>query len=156
MAMSPRDLHSCALPLAEAHRPRLVAHLCRLPGEQRYTRFQCGMSDEAIAAYVHGIDFGSDKLLGLPDADGDFQSVVQASPQSPGRWELAFTTAPDFQRRGIATMLGHMSIDPLIAGGAAEAFIYCAADNVAMRTVAAKLGFTLHVKGADVLAHRRF
>jgi RimJ/RimL family protein N-acetyltransferase len=156
MPMSLRDLHWRALPLAEAHRPRLVAHLCRLPGEQRYTRFQCKMSDEAIAAYVARIDFGSDRLLGLPDPGGDFQSVVQASPQSPGRWELAFTTAPDFQRRGIATMLGRMSIDPLVAGGAAEAFIHCAADNVAMRAVAAKLGFNLHVKGADVLAHRRF
>lgn len=114
------------------------------------------MSDEAIAAYVDGIDFGSDKLLGLLDADGDFQSIVQASPQSPGRWELAFTTAPDFQRRGIATTLGRMSIDPLIAGGAAEAFIYCTAENAAMRAVAAKLGFTLYIKGADVLAHRRF
>ena len=131
-----------------------MEHFRSLPYEQRYTRFLRNMTDDAIAAFVAHIDFERDMCLALPDVDGGIRGVVQISPTSDGAAELAFSTAPSRQRHGIATMLGRLAIEYLVTRGTREAIIYCALENVAMRTVAEKLGFTQRIDGADIVGRR--
>jgi RimJ/RimL family protein N-acetyltransferase len=109
------------------------------------------MTDDAIAAFVAHIDFDRNTCLALPDVNGGIRGVVQISPTSDGAAELAFSTAPALQRQGIATMLGRLAIEHLVTRGTREAIIYCALENVAMRTVAEKLGFTQHIEGAEIV-----
>ncbi len=113
------------------------------------------MSDEAIGAFVAQLDFADDLLVALPGAQaGGFRGVVQASRHAREAWELAFSTAPAHQRQGIATMLGRWMIERLAAGGARQAYIFCAPKNIAMRGLARKLGFSVHVEDGEVTAHR--
>jgi RimJ/RimL family protein N-acetyltransferase len=113
------------------------------------------MSDEAIGTFVAGLDFGNDLLVALPGARaGGFRGVVQASRHPRDAWELAFSTAPAFQRHGIATLLGRWMLARLAGSGASRACIFCAPENIAMRGLARKLGFSIHVEGGEVAAHR--
>jgi RimJ/RimL family protein N-acetyltransferase len=141
--------------LGACNRAELADHLLLLPEEQRYTRFIGTMSDEAIAGFVARLDFDKELLAGLRGDDGDLRGVVQSSYDSKGAWELAFSTSPAFQRRGIATLLGRWMLGHVTGLGAREACIYCAPKNVAMRGLARKLGFTVRVEDGEVIAQRR-
>ena len=141
--------------LDESHRGEIARHLLLLPEEQRYTRFFGAMSDEAIGSFVARLDFADDLLVALPGAHaGGFRGVVQASRHAPEAWELAFSTAPAYQRQGIATLLGRWMIERLTAGGATQAYIFCAPKNIAMRGLARKLGFSVRVEDGEVTAQR--
>lgn len=141
--------------LDASHRADLAAHLLLLPAEQRYTRFIGTMTDAAIVAFVEHIEFDKELLVGLRDERSGLRGVVQSSPHSTAAWELAFSTAPAFQRQGVATQLGSWMLEHVTDLGALEAFIYCAPKNVAMRGLARKLGFAVHVEDGEVVAHRR-
>lgn len=141
--------------LDESDKPELVRHLLLLPEEQRYTRFIGTMSNDAIASFVARIDCGIDLLAASRSLAGGLAGVAQSSPHAKDGWELAFSTAPAFQRRGVATMLGRWLLDRLASQGGREAYIYCAPKNIAMRGLARKLGFDLHIEGGEVVASRQ-
>lgn len=140
--------------LDESDKPELVRHLLLLPEEQRYTRFIGTMTDDAIEGFVARIDLATDLLAGSRSLDGGLASVAQSSPHAMDGWELAFSTAPAFQRRGAATMLGRWLLDQLTSRGGRQAYIYCAPKNIAMRGLARKLGFDLHIEDGEVVANR--
>lgn len=148
----------CLLPpflLAESDKPELVHHLLLLPEEQRYTRFIGTMTNRAIEGFVARIDLEMEMLAGARSPDGGLVGVVQSSPHSKDAWELAFSTVPTFQRQGVATQLGLWLLDRVTGMGARQAYIYCAPKNIAMRGLARKLGFNLHVEDGEVVAHRQ-
>lgn len=141
--------------LDESDKPELVRHLLLLPEEQRYTRFIGTMTDDAIEGFVARIDLAADLLAGSRGPDGGLAGVAQSSPHAKDGWELAFSTAPAFQRQGVATMLGRWLLEHLASRGGREAYIYCAPKNIAMRGLARKLAFDLHIEGGEVVANRR-
>jgi len=55
----------------------------------------------------------------------------------------------------VATMLGRWLLEHLASRGGREAYIYCAPKNIAMRGLARKLAFDLHIEGGEVVANRR-
>lgn len=51
--------------LSEHDRRRMMKHFLHLEGPDRLLRFGSILSDEAVARYVTGIDFGRDKVFGV-------------------------------------------------------------------------------------------
>ncbi|MCK7582671.1 MAG: GNAT family N-acetyltransferase [Chromatiales bacterium] len=96
-----------------------------------------------------------DLLAASRSLAGGLAGVAQSSPHAKDGWELAFSTAPAFQRQGVATMLGRWLLAHLASRGGREAYIYCAPKNIAMRGLARKLAFDLHIEGGEVVANRR-
>jgi RimJ/RimL family protein N-acetyltransferase len=141
--------------LRAADRGALAQHFLLLSQEQRYTRFFAPMTDERIRHYVDGIDFDTVRAVALADAQARLRGVVLAAAEREGTWEFAFSTAPAWQRRGIATRLGRWMLDHLAAAGAREVHIFTIPKSLAMRAVAAKLGFHVRVEDGEVLATRR-
>ncbi len=117
--------------------PALLAHLLRLPPDDRAARFMHAVSDDTIAAHVRGIDWVGGVVVGYFEA-----GVLRGAAELAGRLfrevEIAVTVEPSCQDQGIGTALLGQAL--LIARNRrfATAHVVCLGSNRRFQRVALK------------------
>ncbi|MDZ7919462.1 GNAT family N-acetyltransferase [Rhodoferax sp.] len=89
------------------HRHALQLHLMTLEKDDRYARFGRTLCDDAVLAWVQGMDWNQSRWWGAwSAADIGLLGALQLTPTSyPGVNELALTVHPKARRLGVATSL---------------------------------------------------
>lgn len=123
--------------LLPSEAPALLAHLLRLPPEDRTARFMHAVSDATIAAHVEAIDWVGGVVVGYFEA-----GVLRGAAELAGRLfrevEIAVTVEPSCQDQGIGTALLGQAL--LIARNRrfATAHVVCMGSNRRFQRVALK------------------
>ncbi|MEP7303360.1 MAG: GNAT family N-acetyltransferase [Caldimonas sp.] len=149
---------ACALvALGAAHAPAILAHLLRLPADDRSLRFCAGtVPADVVAKYVDSIRFGEDSVLGVVDAHGSVVAVGHACwfrSRDGLLAEASFSVDEAWRNRGIGRAL-LLAVRAAAAEREASAVIgQCLARNRAMRRVFAAAGMTMTQEDGEVQAH---
>lgn len=123
--------------LALGDRAALQAHFLALDSEDRRLRFGVTLRDERIAAYVDGIDFDADTVLGVHDYGGSL--VGAAHLARTGRdGELGLSVLPACRNRGIGNALLCRAAQHARSVGLERLFMHCLAENGAVVHLARK------------------
>jgi GNAT superfamily N-acetyltransferase len=130
--------------------PRVKDHFARLDADDRYLRFGHGMSSDAVARYLDGIDWLDTILLGHMDG-GEIRGLVEVVPLTTGLarlGELALTVERTWRGRGLGTELCRRALVLACNRSIREVAMICLAENVPMQRIAARLdGRVLHRNG---------
>jgi GNAT superfamily N-acetyltransferase len=131
---------------------RIELHLLSLDMPSRNSRFHSGFGDAAVAAYVRGLDPGSDVLFGAVDAGtGRIVGLAEARPaNAPKTVDLAASVLPSHRKRGLAHALVTRAVGVASAQGATAADLRFAPDNLAANRIAARLGARFRAPGLAV------
>ena len=146
--------------LSQRHRPKVLAHLLSLDGQDRYLRFGYAASDAQVSRYVDLLDFERDEVFGifnrrleliaqahlayLPDSSrlrqaAEFGVSVLAKARGRGYGARLFDHAMLHARnRGVDTMI-----------------IHALSENAAMLKIARNAGATVEREGGEAEARLR-
>ena len=133
-----------------------AAMVARLSNESRYNRFMgakpsfTGTELRALTRVDHRT---SEALLAIDPTDGPAVAEARYAiwPDAPDAAEIAFVVADDWQRQGIASMLGADVVARAAANGFARLTATTFAENLAARTVLRRLGFSTRSIGGGVV-----
>lgn len=144
------------LRLNPRHRDDIVRHLLRLPAEDRRLRFGRPISDDAIRAYVRGIDFGRDCAYGLHDAALELIGVAHLAldPEKQVA-ELGVSVDAGVRGRGYGFALLKRAVLHAANFGYHVLFMYCLAENATMMRLARRAGLTVVVERGEADARLR-
>jgi len=133
-------------------RPAVHAHFLALPPEDRRFRFGSSLSNEAIAAYVDGVDFDRDELFGVHD---DRLVLVGVAHLGFGDdvAELGLSVVPTYRGRGAGSALFARAADRARNRRAARLFMYCLRENGAIMRIAQRFGMDIVTDAGDAGAH---
>ena len=121
------------------HVPLLHRHFGDLgPGDMRL-RFGTALPAEQIAAYVDGIPFDRDVVLGVYGDDFGLIGVAHLACR-PDAAELGLSVLPHFRGAGIGTALFERAVMRARNLQIVELFMHCLAQNDAILHIARKAG----------------
>lgn len=136
--------------------PQMVLHLLALDRRDRYLRFGYEASDAQIRAYVDGIDFGRDHLLGIFDHRLRLVAWAHlAFPTTERHGQLADTAefgvsvAREQRRRGYGTRLFERAAIHAVNRGASRLEINALSANTAMLRIAERAGAVIERMGPE-------
>ena len=133
------------------HRSDIVRHLTALPADDRRLRFGQCVRDDAIAAYVEGIDFNRDRVFGIQGPDLELIGVGHlALDRNSQVAELGVSVDPSCRGKGYGFALLQRSVLHAANLGYRVLFMYCLAENGIMMHLARKAGLTVIVDCGDV------
>lgn len=138
--------------LGPAARAPYLAHLCALAPDDLRLRFGSPLRPEALAAYVHGIDFTTDVLFGLHDARLALVGAVHLAI-AQGHAELGVSVLPDARLRGIGTALVARAAEHARNRSVRCLYMHCLAENARMVRIARRAGMHVAFDGGDADAH---
>lgn len=127
----------------------LRAHLARLPAEDRRARF-LGVADRSIARrHVTAIDWNRAVLIG--GWQGETLRAVGELHRAPAapEGEAAITVEPAWQSRGVGGELLRRLVTAARNRGVRRIRLFCLADNVRVRRMAARLGGAMVEEGGQ-------
>jgi len=127
-------------------------HLLRLGPEDRRLRFGTPASDARIVAFAEGIEFHQTRVLARLDVNPEVIGAVQISLLSRCAVELAFSVDPACRRTGLGTELMNRALIWARNRRRSHAHIYCLAENIAMRRLAAAAGMEITSAGCETEA----
>lgn len=125
------------------------SHFLHLGAEDRKLRFGSAISDEAINDYVDGFNPMTDRFLGYSNADGHIVGVVHMCYGANQTVEFAFSVDRSYRTRGIGTALFEQAILWARNRHMRHAFVFCLAENVAMRRLAVRAGMDVRVESGE-------
>jgi GNAT superfamily N-acetyltransferase len=132
------------------YRDDISRHLLELPPEDRRLRFGQRIRDEAVVAYVAGIDFARDCVYGIHDADLDLSGVAHLALDPVHQVaELGLSVHPSVRVRGHGFALLQRSVLHAANQGYGALFMYCLAENAIMMHLARKAGLTVVVQSGE-------
>lgn len=135
-------------------RPLLREHLLALDGHDRLMRFQCFMSNPAVAAYVDGIDLSKAILVGWFDG-GVLRGVAEVMFDRlllPAHAEVGLSVQSDWQKQGIGAELASRAVMLARNRGAGSIHLLCLRENRAMQRIARRLSGLLDFADCEVAA----
>jgi RimJ/RimL family protein N-acetyltransferase len=139
--------------LDPAARAAVRDHLRGLSDADRYLRFSQVISDAGLADYVERIDFAGSVCLGTYDSDAQLIAFCQGFEYRCAgrkRWEVAFTTAPQWRRLGLARDM-FAALGRLAQGAGIDRLdTHCICGNAAMRGLLRAVGATTVVEDGEV------
>lgn len=124
-------------------------HLVRLDGDDRRLRFGRTLDAAAISRFVAGLDPAGSRVLVFSDPTLAVRGAVLISLLPGGGAELAFSIEAPWRRRGLGRDLAARALLWLRNRGIARAQVFCAGENLAMRRLARRAGFTLRLAGSE-------
>ena len=130
--------------LTESARPKLVGHFLKLAPEDLRLRFGGPLAPEAIAAYVEGIDFASDAVVGVHDEELDLAGVAHVAFGTEAA-ELGVSVLPHYRGKGIGSALFARAVEHARNRFVTRIYMHCLAENAAMMHIARKAGMTICV-----------
>ena len=132
------------------HRDDIARHLLQLPAEDRRLRFGHQIRDEAVRAYVEGIDFARDRVFGIQGADLNLIGVAHLALDPVERVaELGLSVHPSARGRGYGFALLQRSVLHAANLGYRVLFMYCLAENAIMMHLARKAGLTVVIEAGE-------
>lgn len=123
--------------LAPAERGLLLTHLLALDAEDRRLRFATPMTDDALRAYVDGIDFSRDALFVVTDADLAVTGAAHLA-RGDGHAEVGVSVLTRARGKGVASALLERCTARARNWGMRTLFMNCLAENQAMLHIARK------------------
>lgn len=157
-APSPRWLLPAWMPvrsLGERHRERVLTHLLALDANDRHRRFGQVATDEQIAQYVHGIDFGRDEVFGIFDARLRLVAMAHLAyaGADAGTAEFGVSVLPRGRGRGLGSRLFKLAVLHARNRGAHTLVVHLARDNAPMLAIVRASGAAVRYEGGDAVAH---
>ncbi|MDO5706324.1 MAG: GNAT family N-acetyltransferase [Paracoccus sp. (in: a-proteobacteria)] len=126
--------------LTAKDQPQHAAHLKRLSSEDRYSRFQGVVSDEAIDAYSCGLDWNRVLIFGV-FVDGTLRAIGELLGDPGGAdAEIAVSVETDYQHIGFGKQLVLAMVLAARATGVERIVISFLHDNDGMRGLAKDIG----------------
>jgi GNAT superfamily N-acetyltransferase len=138
--------------LHDGARASLLAHLLALPLPDRWLRFGVALAPSAIAAYVDGIDFARDAILGIHD-DQDLLLGAAHVAFDGGPAEVALSVVPSWRARGVASALFAAALAQTAGRGVARLCMYFLTGNTPILRIAQRFGMNVRLRGRDAEAH---
>lgn len=137
--------------LLPAEAGRYADHLLRLPLADRRARFMGGMSDEAVRAYVDGIDWSGATIL-VALVAGEVRAAVELrrDPRRGDRAELAITIEEAWQGQGIGSTMVRRATVMARNRGIRRVMLFCLSDNHRMLRIAGRLDSCITFDGGEV------
>lgn len=121
--------------LVSAERPALLAHLFALDAADRRSRFGIAVSDDFLRDYTTAIDFRSDAVFGVFDAELALVGAAHLALVA-GHAELGVSVLPQARDRGIGAALLARAHLHARNRGVAALFLRCLRENAAMMHLA--------------------
>ncbi len=129
--------------------PKLRDHLLRLDAADRRMRFGHALGDRGIETFVRHINWLQDRVCVAVDDGGAVIGAVHLSRLDDGAAELAFSVEAAHRGRGVGQALADRAILAARNGGYRRVHIFCLAENIAMRRLAARCGMRLACEATD-------
>lgn len=132
------------------HRDDITRHLLQLPAADRRLRFGQQIRDEAVRAYVDGIDFARDRVFGIQDPGLELVGVAHLALDPLERVaELGLSVRPSARVRGNGFALLQRAVLHAANLGYRVLFMYCLAENRIMMHLAIKAGLTVVIEAGE-------
>lgn len=142
--------------VAQRQRPRMLAHLLGLTGQDRYLRFGYAASDEQVARYVDSIDFDRDEVFGIHNRRLALIGLAHLAALPKGREaEFGVSVSPSARGRGYGARLFDHAILHARNRGLDMLVIHALSENTAMLHIAAAAGAKVERYGGDSQARLR-
>jgi len=130
----------------------LVAHFFALPMRDRCLRFGAALAPEIIAAYVAGIDFGRDAVLGFHDDRLALAGVAHLAFVDDLA-EVGLSVLPAHRGRGVGSALFKRAVALARSHCIPRLFMQFLSGNVPIMRIARKFGMAIVAGGRDVNAY---
>ena len=140
--------------LSPSHRGEILAHLIALSSRDRYLRFGYSATDEQIARYVDGINFGRDEVFGVFNRRLSLIALAHlACPDGaqPGIQcaEFGGSVAEHAQGCGYGARLFEHAMLHARNRGLGSLFIHALSENTAMLKIARHAGAVVERSGSE-------
>jgi GNAT superfamily N-acetyltransferase len=132
------------------HREDIARHLIQLPERDRYLRFGRAIRDDAIRAYVDGLDFERDRLFGTFGPALELIGVAHlALDRDRQEAELGLSVDAGSRVRGHGYALLRRAVLHVANRGYRTLFMHCLAENGVMLHLAQKAGLTVVISSSE-------
>ncbi|HTP61191.1 MAG TPA: GNAT family N-acetyltransferase [Burkholderiales bacterium] len=132
------------------YRDDIARHLMQLPREDRRLRFGHPIADNAVRAYVEGIDFARDSVFGIHGPAMDPIGVAHLALDPAEKIaELGVSVDPSSRSKGYGFALLQRSVLHAANLGYRVLFMYCLAENGTMMRLAQKAGLTVVIERGE-------
>ncbi|HTP94308.1 MAG TPA: GNAT family N-acetyltransferase [Burkholderiales bacterium] len=130
--------------LSTLQRRAILDHLLTLSGEDRRLRFGAAMADAALARYVEGIDFASDKTLGIYGGGLELIGFGHLAINCEGVFaELGLSVTPAQRKHGYGTALLARAVLYARNIGLHTLYMHCLSENLEMIRLARRAGLSV-------------
>lgn len=142
--------------LTRVQKPNILQHLAELSADDLWLRFVSSVRQSALENYVNGINFSSDKALGIYDSELKLVGFTHVAIKPAKRCaELGISVSPEYRRRGYAEAMlrqallhaAHLDLD--------QVYVYFRTANLPMMRLARKAGFDMAIRGSEAVASKR-
>jgi GNAT superfamily N-acetyltransferase len=145
--------------LFEEERPLVLDFFLRLGASDRYRRFGRPMTDDAVSAYVAGLDWTDSVILGAFDRDAELAGLLELADVRDGA-EIAVVVHQRARGQGLGRALMDRALLKAKVRGSQRVVLLCQMDNEPMRRLARSAGLKAHVEDGEVegsltLAHAK-
>lgn len=144
-------------PLAPRHKPRIVAHLQALSDSDRYLRFGYPATNEHIARYVAGLNFGRDEILGVFNRRLQLVAMAHLAFSVDPQWsscaEFGVSVAANQRGRGLGAKLFERAAVHARNQGVSMLFIHALSENAPMLKIARHAGARVERDGSESEAY---
>jgi GNAT superfamily N-acetyltransferase len=134
--------------LDRSHRAAIIAHLLRLPREDRRLRFGATLDDEAVANYVERIDFDRDALFGAFADDLSLAGMAHVAASAASA-EFGVSVVQDARGRGIGSALFARASIFARTHHIRAMFMHCLLENRTMMHIAQKSGMRIVAEAGE-------
>ena len=140
--------------LSPGHRDEILAHLLALSGRDRYLRFGYSATDEQIARYVGGINFGRDEVFGVFNRGLSLIALAHLACPDAGQTgtqtaEFGGSVAEHARGRGYGARLFEHAMLHARNRGLGNLFIHALSENTAMLKIARHAGAVVERSGSE-------
>lgn len=140
-------------PLSPRHKPRILAHLLALSGQDRYLRFGYPATDEQIGRYVSSLDFARDEIFGIFNRRLQLVAMAHLAFSVDPKWatcaEFGVSVAASQRGRGMGAQLFDRAVTHARNEGVHMLFIHALSENVAMLRIARHAGARVEREGSE-------
>jgi RimJ/RimL family protein N-acetyltransferase len=140
--------------LSPADRTRIESHLLALDADDRASRFQGYLSDDAVRDHVRRLNWFQTAVIGYEES-GKLRGVAEVAfdryPMSRSA-EMAVTVESAWQGRGVGSELAYRAITIARNRGARRLEMLCLTENRRMQRIAKRLSSVLDYSPGSVEA----
>lgn len=143
--------------LAPRHKPRILAHLLALSGDDRYLRFGYPATDEHIQRYVEGLNFRRDEIFGIFNRRLHLVAMAHVAFSVDPKWstcaEFGVSVAANQRGRGMGAKLFDRAVTCARNQGVHMFFVHALSENAAMLRIARNAGARVERDGSESEAY---
>jgi GNAT superfamily N-acetyltransferase len=132
-------------------RASLLAHFLALSMADRRLRFGRTIAPSVVAAYVDGMNFARDAILGVLDEKALLVGLAHVAFDADPA-EVALSVIHSHRGRGIASALFASAVVQASRRGVLRLFMQFLADNTPILRIAQRYGMDIRMRGGDAEA----